>query len=254
MSVRDPNGAWSWLGGTLCKAAEHHFHPHLERLAEVLVHLVKLPHHLPPSDENDALDGGTSFSNLPRFDWMFGEWMQGPNQYYWRMDIVTRSAQLAAMTRWRNLSAFAAILSRLHAQGSLPKCIDLRSKAYYDLAIALEYKVRDSEVEFNDIKYIYLRDFPLLWIPAAAEWISIAGREVFDAAFNEGRQEPRRAKPGGLWAPAGSNDAVTIERWAFWRQRMTALAEDDRLRPEVSSALGRAVGVLDGIDLPEDDS
>ena len=153
------------------------------------------------------------------------------------------------MEQWKHLSSFAAVLTRLHVQGLLPDCVDMRTKAYWTLASALEYKIRDTGLEFTGMEYVDLRDRPMLWIPAAAEWIAIAGREIFDAALEEGP----RVEAGGLWVAAGGDDVVGVERWAFWRRRLRTLEGMDALGADVREAVARAARLTDHLGLPEDD-
>lgn len=120
----------------------------------------------------------------------------------------------------------------------------MRGKAWLTVVNALEYKLREDEIQYQDIEYIHLRDRPVLWLPAAVQSISILGRQILEGAFEE--TDRVRITPGDLWRAAGGDDTVGMERWAFWQQRLRALAEAQALDPERRDALAEAARNMDG--------
>lgn len=162
------------------------------------------------------------------------------------MDVVTREAQVAAAAQWRNISTFAAVISRHYLQGRLPRCADRLGPGLIALAEALEYReVRESEASFPDTKYVHLIDRPLLWLPAVCQCILIAGLEIFAAAL----EDPERMKypAGPIWAAADGDDTLGMDRWHFWRRRLILLADSECLAAELRESLAEAARKMEAM-------
>jgi hypothetical protein len=58
-----------------------------------------------------------------------------------------------------------------------------------------------------------------LHVPAAAQWLRIAGEEVEQMCREGGGRVP----PGDLWERRGGNDVCDLARLGFWRERLGEL-------------------------------
>ena len=78
LTSSDPDKAWAWMSGMICTASQYHPLPQQERLADLLIHLTRLPHHLPTPSIPSATDanGSTAFADLPDFGFTLGERLQ----------------------------------------------------------------------------------------------------------------------------------------------------------------------------------
>lgn len=83
LADNDPDTAWEWMCGTICVAAQFQPFVNLESLANVLIHLAKLPHALStPSYPTASGPGQAEFAYLPNFGFTLSDHMQGPRQYF----------------------------------------------------------------------------------------------------------------------------------------------------------------------------
>lgn len=146
------------------------------------------------------------------------------------MDIkVDASVPIAVRSLHRNISTFAAILSRHYIQGSLtPKCVDNRGLACYSIVAALEHQLSENEAKQDADGSTTMPDQdwtafrtpqPSLEIPAATQWLSILGHGLYDGISS------KTHPPGPIWSGLGGSEEITMERWNFWRQRLVTLAE-----------------------------
>lgn len=77
-------------------------------------------------------------------------------------------------------------------------------------------------------------------VPAAAEWISVAGKKLWKGAV-EGRES---------WALERKRDfgkedgRMSRERWTFWRERLGEVGEQDAGVRDVANAAGREMEAL----------
>lgn len=78
LSDDDPDKAWSSMSGNICTAAEFLGPLELERLAEILISLARLPHALPSASYPTATSlGDKAFAELPNFGFTLADCMQG---------------------------------------------------------------------------------------------------------------------------------------------------------------------------------
>ena len=78
-------------------------------------------------------------------------------------------------------------------------------------------------------------------VPAAKEWLEIAGKRIFEAS-DGGMSEYLRERD--LWKPEGEGQK---QRWAFWRRRLQSMAESKDLALETREAAREAVGSMENV-------
>lgn len=130
---------------------------------------------------------------------------------------------MAARERWRNINTFTAIFTHSYAS-TIPALSDYTNFALWTLASALEYDYTADQGEKVDLN-----------LPAATQWVLIAGEQVFQAISQD-----IHARPGALWDPVGDESSVTKERWCFWQYRFAELAESCAFDNETMDAARKA--------------
>ncbi|KAH0283305.1 hypothetical protein KCU62_g9128, partial [Aureobasidium sp. EXF-3399] len=151
--------------------------------------------------------------HLPRFSLWLRERMNGPEAYLSRGD----SPETAKAT-WKNINTFVAILFRDHGTKFPELFGPLVTYAFATLADALESSPRSR----------LGRNVPL-HLPAAYQWILLAGVEVYNAVKERDNEEFWSARAGQLWTREGVRDEVDEKRWCFWMYRFGELKADARL-------------------------
>ncbi|CZT17838.1 uncharacterized protein RCC_03674 [Ramularia collo-cygni] len=226
------------LWGQICRRGETWPEQKLVRLGDLVVEMAKLSYALPayPYDSDEPVQGSSSFKELPGFGQELAGHLQGPKCYGLRFmppldehadtaarapksmtDIkVDASVPIAVRSLHRNISTFAAILSRHYIQGSLkPKCVDSRGLACYTIVAALEHELSENEAKQGADGLTTMPDQdwtafrtpqPSLEMPAATQWLSILGRGLFDGISSA--MHP----PGPIWSRLGGSDEITMER------------------------------------------
>lgn len=147
--------------------------------------------------------------------------------------MLNVSVPIATRALHRNISTFAAVLSRHYVQGTLtPKCVDNRVVACYPIVNALEYELSNNEVtqHADGPTTMPEQDWaafrtpqPNLELPAAIQWLSILGSALYDGIANSIHSA------GPLWTSLGGSEEVTMERWSFWRRRLREFSETDTI-------------------------
>ena len=86
-----------------------------------------------------------------------------------------------------------------------------------------------------------------IYIPAAATWISVIGRDMYDwdKEFPSGGTQGDPGRGGPLWyhQPGFSKD-----RWRFWKRRLQELSTTNTLSGEIKEIAKRAAKTMDGIE------
>lgn len=140
-----------------------------------------------------------------------------------------------------------AIISHHACNGALPRSLNFAYLGLDHIAVALESKMGADDFDPSVILYreIGLKGMPSLWVPAAAMWIILAGRELLKISAGSTR------KHGALWAeyrrnmsPKPPDAEYTAERWLFWRQRLVDIANSDMFTPQVTAACDEAASQI----------
>ncbi|KEQ68825.1 hypothetical protein M436DRAFT_57476 [Aureobasidium namibiae CBS 147.97] len=176
-------------------------------LAAFLATLAGLP------DATNQREEPLLWHHLPRFSLWLRERMNGPEAYLSRGD----SPETAKAT-WKNINTFVAILFRDHGTKFPELFGPLVTYAFATLADALESSPRSR----------LGRNVPL-HLPAAYQWILLAGVEVYNAVKERDNEEFWSARAGQLWTREGVRDEVDEKRWCFWMYRFGELKADARL-------------------------
>ena len=151
--------------------------------------------------------------DLPHFSLWLRERMNGSEAY-----LSRGVASETAKTIWKNINTFVAILFRDHGTEFLELFGSLVTYAFTTLADALE----------NPPGSRFGKNMPL-HLPAACQWILLAGVEVYNAIKEGDNGEFWSARAGQLWTREGRTDGVDEERWLFWKHRFGELKADARL-------------------------
>lgn len=122
------------------------------------------------------------------------------------------------------MSLFGALVTNEYFSGTLPIEMDLTFRALTTLAEALEHR-RDESKTFNAGHDSATRAQHLVWLelPAAVNWIRVAGDAIYVLALK--RAEHHSLPAGPLWAAAGGSKEVSPARWTYWQRRFRDLAE-----------------------------
>lgn len=188
-----------------------------------LVLLLDAIHQLPEPDLSGKqtkkfFEDGHLWRNLPRFGHMWSD------EHKWQhcRDILAASepsdrAELRAKhIRKAEAEAHIAVADI----GGVP--IDW---GYECIADALEY--RGAVLDFE--------------IPAAAKWLAIAGERLYAGAVDgEESWALKRQRDFGKEA-----EAMSLERWSFWRERMEELLQQSQAAGEAAQAAVRDMKALD---------
>lgn len=146
---------------------------------------------------------------------------------------IDGSIPIATRALHRNISTFAAILSQHYVRGTVhPKCLYNRGMACYSIVNALEHKLSNNEVTQNSDGSTTMpaQDWaafrtaqPSLELPAAIEWLSVLGTDLYDGI------EDSVHPAGPLWKNLGGGEKITKKRWSFWQQRLRVFSETDTI-------------------------
>lgn len=151
--------------------------------------------------------------DLPHFSLWLRERMNGPEAYLSRGDSPE-----TANVMWKNINTFVAILFRDHGTKFPALFGSLVTYAFTTLADALE----------NPPGSRFGKNMPL-HLPAACQWILLAGDKVYNAVNEGDNGEFWSARAGQLWTREGGTDEVDENRWWFWKHRFGELKADARL-------------------------
>lgn len=151
--------------------------------------------------------------DLPHFSLYLREKRKGPEAYLDRGDSPETAASV-----WKNINTFVAILFRDHGNEFPELFGSLAIYTFTTLADALEHPPGSR----------FGRNMPL-HLPAACQWILLAGTEVCDAIEEGYNGDYWTARAGQLWTREGGSDELNEERWLFWKHRFGELTADARL-------------------------
>lgn len=80
---------------------------------------------------------------------------------------------------------------------------------------------------------------------AAACWLEVAGGDIYKDGGWGGRD--RDAREGALWTRRVEEGAGYEGRWAFWRERLERIGEDEGVEEVVREGVRRAREVMAGV-------
>lgn len=152
---------------------------------------------------------------------------------------MTSDVWHTARSRWRNISLFAALVTKEYYSGALPKEMDQTYRALVTLTEALEHSTDERKVFQAGPEHTHTVQH-LVWceLPAAVNWIKVVGDEIYEVAVRQ--QKYPRLPPGPLWASEGGTREVTPARWTFWQRRFRELVEWDGIESILRGECGQA--------------
>ena len=240
--------AWQFMIGAVTRASHFFEYDTLARLVDTVLELSKLPESLPyhpifGEHASNVEPGDLAFSRLPGLGLLLFENLQGlcslschperrkliiaagPRSYICKLQDVTFQASLAAQTRFKNISAFAAMLTHIYLLGLPCRAMDFDHVALATLSHALENEIpEDSPQDHSTMNCFRMGDPAILQLPAAIQWVNVTGRELFHLSSHRDEVVSRLTKTGPLWKPRKSDRLWSKTRWEFWRQRLLYLA------------------------------
>jgi hypothetical protein len=164
------------------------------------------------------------------------------------MGDVTFQARLAAQRQFRNINTFAAMLTRVYLSGLPCAGMKFTNRPLPVLSHALENEIPEGQqLDQSTVNYFRMGDPAVLSLPAAIQWINVAGRELFEFASHQHAVIKNRAMTGSLLKATEGDRVWGTYRWEFWRQRLLYLAGREDLGPEISSAASKAADTLAAI-------
>lgn len=190
----------------------------ISNLVQLLDAIQRLPKpNLTEKQTGSAPSEGSLWRGLPRFGHM---WADEHKQDHWRDTLSIKDPAKRAEQRAKHIRK-ARVEARLTVAniGGIP--LDW---GYDCIADALER--RNAVLDFE--------------IPAAAEWIAVAGNRLYAGAV-DGRES---------WALERRRDFQTedakmsTERWSFWMKRMKELCEQSKIEEDAARAAGRDMEAL----------
>ena len=171
--------------------------------------------------------------DLPHFSLWLRERMNGPEAYLSRGDSPETAKAI-----WTNINTFVAILFRDHGT-ELPELFgSLVTYTFTTLADALEHAPGSR----------FGKNMPL-HLPAACQWILLAGAEVLDAIEKGYNEEFWTARAGQLWTREGGTDEVDEGRWLFWKHRFGELKADARLDASMNWEAAQAELTMEHLEI-----
>jgi hypothetical protein len=113
------------------------------------------------------------------------------------------------------------------------------------ISLALEGDILEGEYQDQaTVSYFRMGDPAILYLPAAIQWINVAGREMFQDASLQTTLVSSSTKIGPLWRPAEGDRLWAKNRWEFWQKRLIYLAERGDLGPDLSNDVIKAADNL----------
>jgi hypothetical protein len=103
---------------------------------------------------------------------------------------------------------------------------------------------QDEQVNQSTVNYFRMGGPTVLGLPAAIQWINVAGQELFDFTSHEPAVIKNRTMTGSLLNAMEGDEVWDAHRWDFWRQRLLYLAGRGDLGPEISGAAIKAADNL----------
>jgi hypothetical protein len=260
--------AWQFMIGSIARASHSFEYDTLVRLVDTVLELSKmsdsLPYH-PIFGENSPSikPGDLAFSKLPGLGLPLFESVQGvqyvyhnqvirkltvtsgPRQYICNLQEVTFQARFAAQRRFKNISTFVAMLTRIYLLGVPCRSMDFTHVGLPVISLALEGDILEGEYQDRaTVSYFRMGDPAILYLPAAIQWINVAGREMFQDASLQTTLVSSSTKIGPLWRPAEGDRLWAKNRWEFWQKRLIYLAERGDLGPDLSNDVIKAADNL----------
>lgn len=127
---------------------------------------------------------------------------KGPEQ--WLVKHRGQDDEPEAARKWKNFSTFLALFAASPESRATPVLSRYLELGFTNLAITLE----SSGDRWNFHK--------ALWMPAAVQWMRIAGDEIEKICNDEEKNYPA----GDLWKAEGGGDVCDSSRFKFWKSRL----------------------------------
>jgi hypothetical protein len=234
----------------------------------MVLELSKLPESLPyhpifGENSTSIKPGDLAFSKLPGLGLLLFESVQGlqyvyrkqvirkltftsgPRQYICNLQEVPFQARSAAQRRFKNISTFVAMLTRIYLRGLPCNSMNFAHVGLPVISLALEGEILEGEAQDQStVSYFRMGDPAILYLPAAIQWINVAGREMFQYSSVQTTVVSSSTKIGPLWRPAEGDRLWAKNRWEFWQQRLIYLAGRGDLGPDLSGAAIKAADSL----------
>ncbi|KAL1624579.1 hypothetical protein SLS54_003922 [Diplodia seriata] len=153
------------------------------------------------------------WSDLPTFGDEMRQLWNGPASKAQREEEGV--SEEAARQQWSNCNAFAAHLTKL-------------SRRRGDVLDYYLYAIRTLRRALEDRKLLE----PRTHIPGAAQWIRIRGAELREADRKFSGNQKKSARGGPLYDADTYGYGFSEERWALWRSRFEAFAQDETVDEE----------------------
>lgn len=220
-SSANPDDNLYRLWGLLIDALVELPETEISNLVKLLDTIQRLPDPGSPAESRVTGSAPSSASpfwrGLPRFGHM---WADEHKQDHWRDTLSTKDPAKRGERRARHIRT-----ARVEARLNVADVGDIPLDWGYDcIADALER--RDAVLDFE--------------IPAAAEWIAVAGNRLYAGAVDSRES----------WALKRRRDfpmedmRMTKERWAFWIKRMEELGGQYDIAVDAARAAGREMEAL----------
>jgi hypothetical protein len=137
------------------------------------------------------------------------------------------------------------MLTRIYLLGVPCRAMDFTHVGLPVISLALESEISEGEAQDQStVSYFRMGDPAILYLPAAIQWINVAGREMFEYASLQTDVVSSSTRTGLLWRPAEGDRLWAKNRWGFWQQRLIYLAGRGDLGPGLSGAAIKAADSL----------
>jgi hypothetical protein len=216
--------AWQFMIGSIARASHSFGYDTLVRLVDTVIELSKLPNPLPYHPVLAKTLPASSraiwpFLDCPGSDCCFCVqslqyvchkqvirkliFTSGPRQYMCNLHEVTSQACFAAQRRLKNISTFVAMLTRTCLLGVPCTSTNFTYVGLPVISLALKGDILEDESQDKaTVSYFRMGDPAILYLPAAIQWINVAGREIFQDASRSTTVISSSTKSGPLWRPA----------------------------------------------------
>ncbi|CZT20219.1 uncharacterized protein RCC_06076 [Ramularia collo-cygni] len=200
-----------------------------QRLVDFIVALASLPDAINSSNKDKIMDIGggqmahvqpggimkfanrTFWKDLPDFAMELSERFQASSQAPMSHRARGKSPEKSALL-WKNMNTYVILLGQSPEAQLHPPLAGRIKRGIWTLATALEHS---SSIPYE----------ANLGVPAAAQWLSLAGPEIEQLCEAATEHYP----VGDLWVGTDNTDVVDMARLQFWRRRLDRLAQGPSL-------------------------
>ena len=200
-----------------------HTHPWQDKTVNLLSAIKQRPRRLTPGMvQLERIWCMYFWQDLPIFGAELREtWNEGP----WERNPYPGDIQLSPDV-WTNMNAFAARLTAASV-------MNFETYATWTLGHTLENERWDEEIDKN--------------LPAAAVWITYAGRLLYHNAAKEYTPRSVMRRPD-IRRLREFSEPFSEERWAFWKERFEFLQSRESLKPTTRDSAREALGNMAEIE------